>query len=182
MMLAILLASAAAHEDKGSLVSVNPGLAIWTLVTFLLVAAVLRWKVWGPLMHVIEEREKGIADAVEQAKREREQAERLLAEQQAAIQEARKEAAALIAKNRAEVDAAKAELIAKAKAEADALLAAAKKSIDDEKRKALAEVRAVAVDLALQAAGKVVAAKMDDAQNRALAEEFIKSVGPRPAA
>ena len=72
MMLAILLASAeaAAHEDKGSLVSVNPGLAIWTLVTFLLVAAVLRWKVWGPRMHVIEEREKGIADAVEQAKKE----------------------------------------------------------------------------------------------------------------
>jgi len=44
---------------EGSLVSVNPGLAIWTLVTFLLVAVVLRWKVWGPLMHMIEAREKG---------------------------------------------------------------------------------------------------------------------------
>jgi F-type H+-transporting ATPase subunit b len=180
MSLHLVLAEGSLH---GGLIDPNPGLAIWTLITFVIVAAFLRWKVWGPLMHVIEEREKSIQAAVDQAKAEREQAEKLLAEQQASIAEARKEAAAMVAKNRAEVDAAKAELIAKAKSEADALLVAARKTIDDEKRKALAEVRAVAVDLALAAAGKVVASKMDDASHRALAEEFIASVGSqRPQA
>ena len=179
MSLPILLASEGLH---GGLIDPNPGLAIWTLITFLIVAAFLRWKVWGPLMHVIEEREQAIQKAVDQAKAEREMAEKLLAEQQAAAAEARKEAAALIAKNRAEIDAAKVELMAKARTEADALLATARKAIEDEKRKAVAEVRALAVDLALGAASKVVSAKLDDASHRAIAEEFISSVGQRPAA
>jgi F-type H+-transporting ATPase subunit b len=166
----------------GGLIDPNPGLAIWTLITFLLVAAFLRWKVWGPLMAVIDEREKSIQSAIDQAKTEREAAEKLLAEQQVAAEAARKEAAEMVRKNRAEVDAAKVELIAKARAEADALVASARKQIEDEKRKALAEVRQVAVDLALAAAGKVVSAKMDDAAHRAVAEEYIGSLGKQPSA
>jgi F-type H+-transporting ATPase subunit b len=175
MSLSIVLAA-------GGLIDPNPGLAIWTLITFLVVAAFLRWKVWGPLMQVIDEREKSIQAAIDQAKTEREAAERLLSEQQAAAELARKETAELIRKNRAEVDAVKTELIAKARSEADALLATARKQIDDEKRKALAEVRSVAVELALAAAGKVVSTKMDDAAHRAVAEEFIASVGKQPSA
>lgn len=161
---------------EGGLIDPQPGLAIWTLVTFLIVAGFLRWKVWGPLMHVIEAREKSIQASVDQARLEREQAEKLLAEQQVAIADARKEAAEMVRQNRAEIDAAKAELIAKARSEADALLANARRTIEDEKRKAVAEIRGLAVDLALAAAGKVVGAKMDDASHRALAAEFIASV------
>ncbi len=166
----------------GGLIDPNPGLAIWTLITFLIVAVFLRWKVWGPLMAIIDAREKSIQAAIDQAKTEREAAEKLLAEQQVAAEAARKEAAEMVRKNRAEVDAAKAELIAKARAEADALVASARKQIEDEKRKALAEVRQVAVDLALAAAGKVVSAKMDDAAHRAVAEEYIGSIGKQPSA
>jgi len=167
---------------EGGLIDPQPGLALWTLITFLVVAAFLRWKVWGPLMEVIDEREKSIQDALDGARKEREAADKLLAEQQAAIVEARKEAAELVRKNRAEVEAFKAELMAKAKAEADHLLDTARKQITDEKRKAIAEIRVQAVDLALAAAARVVSAKMDDESHRGLAEEFIRSVDNRPQA
>jgi len=167
---------------EGSLIDPQPGLAIWTLITFLLVALFLRWKVWGPLMEVIDEREKSIQDALDGAKAEREAAERLLAEQQAAIAEARRDAADLVRKNRAEVEAVKTELMAKAKAEADHLLENARKQIDDEKKKAMAELRVHAVDLALAAASRVASASLDDNHHRALADEFIRSVGSRPSA
>ena len=164
---------------EGGLIDPQPGLAIWTLITFLLVAAFLRWKVWGPLMSVIDERETSIQEAIDTAKKEREAAEKLLAEQQAAIAEAKKEAAELVRKNRAEVEAAKAELVARAKAEAEAMLETARKQIADEKRKAIAEIRVLAVDLAIGAASKVVSTKLDDAGHRGLAEEFIRSVEQR---
>ena len=64
----------------------QPGLAFWFLITFILVAAVLRWKVWGPLASTIEEREKSIQSAIDQAKLEREQAEKLLTEQKVAAE------------------------------------------------------------------------------------------------
>lgn len=161
---------------ESSLVAPNPGLAIWTLVTFTIVALVLRWKVWGPLMHAVEAREKAIQDSVDAARREREQAEKILAEQQAIIAQSRKESAELVRKSQAEVEKAKEELFAKARTEADALLVQARKQIVEEKRKAIAEIREVAVDLALAAANKLVATRLDDASQRALAEDFIATL------
>ncbi len=174
MSTAIVLAS--------DLIQAEPGLLIWTTVTFLLVVIFLGWKVWGPLMKIIDEREKSIQDSVDQARLEREQAEKLLEEQKKAAGEARAEAAEMVRKNRAEVDAAKVELMEKAKSEAEQLVIAARHTIEEEKRKALAEVRSAAVDLALAAASNIVKLGMDDQTQRTLAQEFIASIEQEPAA
>jgi F-type H+-transporting ATPase subunit b len=161
---------------EGSLIDPQPGLAFWTLVTFVLVFVVLRWKVWGPLSQAIDEREKSIRDAVDQAKLERLQAEKLLNEQKLAAEQARKESAELVRQSQAQVEKAKTELFAQAKAEADKVITAARKQIEEEKRQAIAEIRGLAVDLALQAAGKLVSREMNDATHRALAEEYVGQV------
>jgi F-type H+-transporting ATPase subunit b len=178
----VLLAAAEGAEHAGSVVDASPGLAVWTTVTFLLVAAVLRWKVWGPLAQTIEAREHSIKAAIDQAKTEREQAEKLLAEQQKAIQEARREAGEMVRKSQAEVEKAKEQLFAQARKEADALLVQARQTISDEKQKALSEIRDVAVDLAIQAASKLLTQKLDDSAHRALAEEYVKNVQKGAAA
>src|SRR6478736_2408106 len=72
-----------------SLIEVQPALIFWTLVTFILVAIFLRWKAWGPILGMVEEREKQITNAVEAAKKERAEAEKILGEQKKAIAEAR---------------------------------------------------------------------------------------------
>ena len=64
-----------------SLLEVRPGLIFWTIVTFILALVVLRWKAWGPILSLVEEREKQITGAIESAKKERAEAEKLLAEQ-----------------------------------------------------------------------------------------------------
>lgn len=165
---------------ESSLIMPQPGLAIWTLITFVLVALFLRAKVWGPLLAMLEQREKTIQDAIDQAAKEREEAARLVAEQQSAAEKARKEAAEMVRQSRAEVDKAKQELMARAKADADALLAQARKQIEDETRKALAEVRSAAVDIALAAASKLIAGKIDEQADRRLAEEYIGQLPQQP--
>ena len=40
----------------------DPGLFIWTVITFLIVLAILRWKAWGPLIEALDAREKQIED------------------------------------------------------------------------------------------------------------------------
>ena len=50
----------------------------------------LRREAWGPILKVVDEREKAIAASIESAKRERAEAERLLAEQKEAIAEGRR--------------------------------------------------------------------------------------------
>src|SRR5260370_10377066 len=79
-----------------SFMDIRPGLIFWTIVTFIIVAIVLRATAWKPILDFVTEREKQIANAIETAKRERAEAERLLAEQKQPIAQARIEAAGLL--------------------------------------------------------------------------------------
>jgi F-type H+-transporting ATPase subunit b len=155
---------------------VRPGLIAWTLLTFVLVAIVLRWKAWGPILSLVEEREKQISSAIESAKRERAEAEKLLAEQKTAIAQARQEAAEMMRRNQQEVERYREELMAKSRKEAEEFKAQARREIEDQKAKAVAEIRSMAVDLAIDAAGKLISERMDDAKHRALAEQFVKGL------
>ena len=152
---------------------VNFALSFWTFVTFLLLIVVLGKFAWGPILQMIETREKTIADAIESAKRERAEAEKARADMMAALERAREESAQMVRKNQQEVAAAKAELMAAAKKESEELLAAARKTISEEKRQAIAELRGQAVDIAIEAATRLVQMNMDEGKQKQLVEEYL---------
>ena len=165
-----------------SLIDVNPGLIAWTLITFILVMIVLSRVAWKPILGLIEEREKAIVDAIDAAKKERAEAERLLAEQKSAIADARREAAEMMAKNRDEVAKFREELMAKSKKEADDLLANARRTIDEERVKAVADVKKTAVDLVLAATAKLLGTQLDESKHRQLVNEYIEKLPNPPRA
>jgi F-type H+-transporting ATPase subunit b len=158
------------------LTDINFALSFWTFVTFAILLVVLGKFAWGPILQMIETREKTIADAIESAKRERAAAEAAAAEMQASLQKARAEAAEMVRKNQQEVAAAKAELLARAKKESEDLLQAARKTISEEKRQALVELRAQAVDMAIEAAGRLVQTSMDQQKQKQLVEEYLSQL------
>jgi F-type H+-transporting ATPase subunit b len=161
---------------SAGLTDVNFALSFWTAVTFIILLFVLGKFAWGPILQMIETREKTIFEAIESAKRERAAAEAASAEMKAALAKAREESAQLIRKNQQEVAAAKAELMAAAKKESDDLLQAARKTIQEEKRQAIAELRAQAVDLAIEAANRLVQMNMDEKKQKQLVEEYISQL------
>lgn len=162
-----------------SFTEIRPGLIFWTLVTFIIVAIILRRVAWGPILGLVEEREKQITNAIESAKRERAEAEKMLAEQKNAIAEARREAAEMLRRSQADMDKFRDQTMADAKKQADELTATARKQIQEEKAKAVAEVKAMAVDLAIEVAEKLIGEKLDDQKHRGLAEQFIQQL-PKP--
>lgn len=163
-----------------SLIEVKPGLIFWTLVTFVIVALILRSRAWGPILSLVEEREKQIAASVEAAKKERAEAEKLLADQKAAITLARQEASEMMRKSQTEMERFKEQVMAEARQKAEEELAGARKTIQEEKNKAILELKGVAVDLALQVTERLLSEKLDDKKHRQLAEQFIDQL-PRPS-
>lgn len=159
-----------------SFTDVRPGLIFWTLVTFTVVAIILRATAWKPILGLVEEREKQISQAVESAKRERAEAEKLLNEQKTAIAEARREAAEMMRKNQVEVERFREELMAKSRQEAEEFKASARREIEDQKVKAVAQVKAMAVDLAMDVAAKLMGERMDEPKHRDLAEQFVQGL------
>ena len=168
-----------------SLTDVQPGLIFWTLVTFVIVAFVLRRVAWGPLLNAVNEREKQIQSSIDAAKKERAEAEKLLAEQKTAIAAARSESAEALRKTQSDMEKLREELMGKSRKEAEELKADARKTIEAEKAKAVADIKNEAVTLAIQIAEKLLAEKLDDGKHRALAEQFVADLQkqqPQPRA
>src|SRR2546425_10271420 len=70
------------------LTDVNFALSFWTALTFLILIVVLGKFAWGPILQMLETRERTIADAIESAKKERAAAEAASAEMRAALERA----------------------------------------------------------------------------------------------
>jgi F-type H+-transporting ATPase subunit b len=172
-----------------SFIDVRPGLIFWTLITFFIVAVLLRRIAWGPILNLVDHREKTINAAIESAKRERAEAERLLAEQKDTFQKARQEAAEMMRRNAEDVERLRTELVSKARAEAEAQKTEALREIENERVKAVAEVKSLAADLAIQIAEKLLNERLDGPKQRELASEYLAEVGrvapggaaPRPS-
>jgi F-type H+-transporting ATPase subunit b len=160
----------------GALTDINPGLTLWTAITFLVLVVVLSKFAWGPIVKMLAEREKTIREALEQAKKERLEAEKLLTEQKATFAQAQREAADLAKKNQQEVEVLRQELTAKAKKEAEELVTSARRQIVEEKNKAVGELKSYVADLAIEAAGKLVKASLDDKAQRQLVQDYIEQL------
>ena len=158
------------------IMDLRPGLSIWTALTFLLLLVLLSKFAWGPIVKMLDERERTIRDAIDQAKKERAEAEKLLAQQKDSLAQARREAADLAKKGQQEVEALRAELTARARKEADDLVATARRTIEEEKGKAAAELKAQVADLAVAAATRIVKSSLDDKAQRALVEEYLRDL------
>lgn len=149
---------------------------LFQVFNFLLLLYLLNRFLFKPVLKLLDEREsrirKGLEDA-EAAARDRELAR---AEREAALDEARKEAQAMVARANKIAEDSRAEILAEAKAQADKVTARAREEITAEKDKAMAELRATVADLALQAAGRLVRSEMDTPTQRRLVEDFLKEV------
>jgi F-type H+-transporting ATPase subunit b len=166
-----------AHK-KADLLSPSGGLMFWTLLIFVAVLFVLARFAFGPITAAVVAREKALEEAIEGAKRDREEAARLLAEHRASLDASRGEGQKLIADARAAGERVRAEMVEATQKEQASMIARARAEIENEKARAIADLRREAVDLAIAGAGKVIDRNLDQAANRQLVESFLASVTP----
>ena len=166
----------AAAGGGGGLLDPHAGLMVWTLLIFVVLLAVLSKFAFKPLTAAVQARERALEEAIAGAKRDREEAARLLAEQRAQLEGSRGEAQKLIADARAAGEKMRADLLEQTHLQQAELLERARRDIDAERDRAIADLRREAVDLALAGASKVIERNLDDAGNRRLVEQFLATI------
>jgi F-type H+-transporting ATPase subunit b len=159
------------------LVQPDPGLFIWTILTFLVLVWLLAKFAWRPLLAALEQRRKTIAGAVDDARKAKE--DLATVQQQAAqvMTEARREADAVVTRTRADADRLREELRTKAAADAATITKNAEQQIQRETARAISVIREEAVDLSLAVASKILGRAVTAADHQALIDEVIKEVG-----
>jgi F-type H+-transporting ATPase subunit b len=162
------------------LVQVDPGLYIWTILTFLVLVGLLAKFAWKPILAVLDERQRTIALAVDDARKTREELERVQQESARILAAARVEADALMARARADAGVFRQDLLDKAAAEAATLTKNAERQIQRETAKALEQIRHEAVDLSVAIASRLLKRTVSAADHEALLQDVVKDIG-RPA-
>jgi F-type H+-transporting ATPase subunit b len=155
----------------------DTGLMIWTLIIFVILMFVLSRFAFGPLTKAVRAREQSLQEAIDAAKRDRDEAAKLLAEHEAKIEAARGEAQKIIVDGRAVGEKMRADLLEQTRREQQDMLARARREIESEKVKAIGELRREAVDLALAGASKVIEQNLESPKNRHLVETYLASLG-----
>jgi F-type H+-transporting ATPase subunit b len=171
-----------AAQEEGSkvdLLTPHGGLMLWTLLIFIGLFIILSRYAFGPITKAVEQREQALQDAIDQAKKDREEAARILAEHRAQLEGSRAEAQKIIAEGRAVGEKLRADMLEETRAQQQDLLERARREIAGERDLAIAQIREEAVDLALAAAGKVIEKNLDDSANRKLVEGYIASAKVR---
>ena len=167
-------AQEAAHEEpKRGLLDPHAGLMFWTLLIFVALWLLLRKFAFPAIFAAVEAREKALEDAIAGAKRDREEAAKLLEEHRRQIDAARADAQRLIADGAKAGEKIRAEMVEAARLQQQEILDRARQEIGAERDRAIAELRREAVELAIRGASKVIEQNLDDEANRKIVEDFL---------
>lgn len=161
------------------LVQPDPGLYIWTILTFLGLLVFLKLVAWGPLLKALDSRQEAIRKSLDDAQAAKQELERLQLESAQIIRQARVQADEIITESRADAGRLREEMRQKAKVEADGIVKNAERQIQMETTRALQQIRHEAIDLSVMIASKIIQRNLSKEDNERLIEEALKQVEAR---
>ena len=152
----------AAHDDQPDPFKTwKTDLALFSLILFVIVLAILGTFAFKPIVKALDDREKQVADNISGAERANQEAKELLSQYQDKLSEAEGEVKAIVEAGKKEAERAGDLIVAKARDAAEAERVRAAKEIESATDGALQELAARSADLAVSLAGKIIRQNLD---------------------
>ncbi len=159
------------------LLSVDPGLIIWTIITFVILLFLLRKVAWKPILTMIDERERTIRTSLDQAEQARSEAEEKLRAYEQRLAEARKESRRIIAEGKESAEKIRDDIVAEAQNQKQGMLQDARKQIEAEREKAIQDIKDSVANIAISAASKIIGRQLDDQAHVDIIERSLRGMG-----
>jgi F-type H+-transporting ATPase subunit b len=153
------------------------GLIFWMSISFLTVLFILGKFAWPMILKSLKEREESIANALNAARKAKEEMTALKADNEKLIMQARAERDLLLKEARETRDTIVAEAKNKAQAEANKILAQSRETINNEKNAALSELKNQVAAMSIEIAEKILKQELsNDEKQKNLMENLIKDI------
>ena len=176
MLNAYLAIIALASEGGGSLVDVNPGLVIWTVITFVILLFVLKKLAWKPILTALNEREDAIKESLEKAEKAKDEAQKILQENQASLLKADEESKKIIEQSRQYAEKLKDQMLRESKEQAQKIVEDASAQIEQKKEAAFSELKTKVAEIAISAAEKILKENLDKDSHKKLVDRYIEDI------
>lgn len=177
----------AAEEQKNLLLPALGELIVGTLA-FVVVLVFMARFAWPRISQTLADRTANIEGKLDQAERDRREAEQLLARYREQLDRARDEAATIVEEGRRRGEDTRREIVARAETESARIVARGEEQLRVERERAIGEVRRDVGQLAVQLATRIVGESLDAERQQALVDRFIDEIegeatppGQRPA-
>lgn len=154
----------------------EPGLIIWTWLTFGVLVALLAKFAYKPIVALLESRETSIREELEASEKTRKEAEALLSQYQAKLSDGRGEVQKMIEEGRSVGEKLKREIMEKASEESKELVKKAQEEIEREKQKALMDLQEHVAKLSVSVATKMIATTLQPEDHGKLIEGALAQV------
>ena len=160
-----------------SFLGVNPWTALFVLLNTLTIFFVAKHFLFGPVMKMIEDRQKEIEDLYADAGSAKENAAALEAEYREKLSAAAETSKRIVKEAITRGQNREEEIIRQANQEAAAIMDKAAASIAQEKKKAINDAKDEISGIAIAIAEKVVAREIQSADQQQLVDDFINGLG-----
>ena len=153
--------------------------AIWTLVIFLVVVAILYKFAFGPIAKALDEREQGILGNIASAQKQNEEAKALLKQYQEKLDASKEEVRQIIENAKKDAQRQAEDIVAKAREAAGLERDRAMKEIEGATKSALQSIAERSATLATNLAGKMIRAEVKPEQHRHLIDAALQEFTTR---
>ena len=153
---------------------INLGYLISQIINFTLLAVLLYFVAYKPILRMLDERSARIKQGLDDAEQASRRAAEMEQEFDQRLAEARKEGQEIIAQATQMSEKARQEILATARDEARAQVEKAKEEISREREAAMSELRQQVADLSLSISEKVIGGALDQKRQRELIAEFLE--------
>lgn len=172
-----VIISEASSQATLSLVSIDTGTIIFTLINTLILFLIFRFFLYKPVCKILDQRKELAAAEITEAERAKESAAKTEQEYLERLAVAKEEAAELMKQATARAQAREEEIIAEANRKAAEIRAKAEDAIERDKKRAMNEIKDEISDIVILAATKVVEKEINAQDNEALIAGFLANVG-----
>jgi F-type H+-transporting ATPase subunit b len=159
--------------EEQSLLSIDPAILALQIIAFGILYFLLRRYLFRPLLGLMGEREKEIADALDAGERARAEVARIDEERESMLGKAREQGREQVRQLVLEGEEARDRILGEAREEAEEIRQRARDTVGLEREEAMMELRREVVDLALLAASRAVLGRLDEERHRRVIDEFI---------
>ena len=167
---------AAGGGENGGLLDVNPGLMIWTVITFIILLLILKKVAWKPILSALDKRESDIREALAQAEKAKDDAKQILEQNQANLAKAEEESKKIVEQGRIYAQKLKDQMLKESKDQAQKLLSEASAEIDRKKDAAFGELKSQIAELVIQTTEKVLGETVDKNIHKKIADKYINEI------
>jgi len=158
------------------MITINPGILLAQLITFLIAVFILWKTAWKPLGEMMRLRQEKISSELGEAERAQKETRKMEEDYQQRLKDLQRKTTELLSQTRQEGMELREEIINQAKAEAGETLRKARLELKSEQNRMLAELRAETTLLSLEIAEKAIHRVLDERDREKIFQEVLPQI------